>query len=632
MGVSNLVNPAVWSISQIVDHIKDRRIVLPRYQRAQVWGKAKQKKLIQSIMSGYPVGSLLVYENKADNTWQLIDGLQRTTAIERYQSNPLEFVDLDNLIAGSEELKLSYSTIFKEVKAQDLIDEDGESTLKQAISDWLHSVQLSLTSEYNPYSLAQAIVQYYIDMNESLSLSIQQSAISSINDAITDSKLLDQIKKEVDIDSYSIPVIFYSGEKKNLPEIFDRVNVEGTKLSKYDVLAAVWYGSSSRVQISDSQIKDAIRHKYEQVQQDGFVVDELENEFDDYTLYEYLFGVGKHFADESRYDILFKGGRDKTAVESFAFTIACISHHQKLSDIEKLPDTIRTVEGLADNATIDLSGFFDALKESVDFVCETLRPYIGIEFQKPFVAHTEYQICSYITRALVGRYDIASWEEKPGWKDDRGKLREGIPQHYLYELMTNTWGNAGDSRLYNNVWSGRNPSEAYTRGYTREEWERVIDTWLNEDRRKKQKARSSIDSVSKVFLKYVYGAIAQADEEKKKFDIDHIFPIKALVNQFKDEEESEGWPMSAIGNLEFLQSDINQKKRIQTLGDYYNATNNAPKGMSDETKREILARFSLCEDPGSVTITDDWGEDDYLRFIKAREIVLKDRLLKRFNL
>lgn len=82
--------------------------------------------------------------------------------------------------------------------------------------------------------------------------------------------------------------------------------------------------------------------------------------------------------------------------------------------------------------------------------------------------------------------------------------------------MTNTWGNAGDSKLYNNVQSGRNPSEAYTQGYTREEWERVIDTWLDEDRRKKnQKTRSSIDSVSKVFLKYVYGAIAQADERKR---------------------------------------------------------------------------------------------------------------------
>ncbi len=42
--------------------------------------------------------------------------------------------------------------------------------------------------------------------------------------------------------------------------------------------------------------------------------------------------------------------------------------------------------------------------------------------------------------------------------------------------------------------------------------------------------------------------------------------------------------MSAIGNLVFLQSDINQKKRIQTLGEYYNTTNNAPKGMSDEVK------------------------------------------------
>ncbi len=126
-----------------------------------------------------------------------------------------------------------------------------------------------------------------------------QTSANALYAEIKQSRFLDDIKEEVDIDSYSIPVIFYSGEKNNLPEIFDRVNVEGTKLSKYDVLAAVWYGSSSRVQINDSEIKDAIRHKFEQVQQDRFVVDELDSELENYTLYEYLFGVGEYFADES---------------------------------------------------------------------------------------------------------------------------------------------------------------------------------------------------------------------------------------------------------------------------------------------------------------------------------------------
>lgn len=634
MGFSNLVNPAIWSISQIVDNIKDGKIVLPRYQRAQVWSNSKRRKLIQSIMQGYPIGSLLVYENKDENNWQLIDGLQRATAIERYQKNPLEFVDLGDLIEGSEKLRDSFEVIFDTSVELGLVAECEKDAFFQAVSCWLPGVKISSPSDYNPLALANAIVERCSELGKDFGGEEQETLLAvKLNQAIQSSSFLDQIKEEVNIDSYSIPVVFYSGNKKNLPDIFDRVNVEGTKLSKYDVLAAVWYGSSSRILIDNKAIKDAIQQKYEQVTKDGFIIDESDHEEDDYTLYEYLFGIGKLLADNPKYEILFKSGRDSTSVESFSFTIACIAYHQKLGEIDKLPDTIREKEGLSENAVIDLSHFFQALQESVNFVCDTLKPYIGIEFQKPFIAHTEYQICSYITRALVGKYDYRfSWKERTNWKNDRKQLEKGIPQHYLYELMTNTWGNAGDSRLYNNVWSGSEPSDAYTHGYTRDEWESAIRTWFNEDLRKKQRSRSSIDAVSKVFLKYIYGTIAQADEEKGRFDIDHIFPVKLLAERLKEDDESEGWPMSAIGNLEFLQSSINQKKNAQTLGDYYNGEGNAPMGMTDKDKREILRRFSLCEDPGSVTFTEGWGEEDFLRFIKQRELILKDKLLKRFDL
>lgn len=68
MGSSNLVNPEVWLVSKIVENIDEKKVILPRYQRAQVWTKKKQKSLIDSMMSGFPIGSLLLYENKADGT------------------------------------------------------------------------------------------------------------------------------------------------------------------------------------------------------------------------------------------------------------------------------------------------------------------------------------------------------------------------------------------------------------------------------------------------------------------------------------------------------------------------------------------------------------------------------------
>ncbi len=43
MGSSNLVNPEVWLVSKIVENIDEKKVILPRYQRAQVWTKKKQK-------------------------------------------------------------------------------------------------------------------------------------------------------------------------------------------------------------------------------------------------------------------------------------------------------------------------------------------------------------------------------------------------------------------------------------------------------------------------------------------------------------------------------------------------------------------------------------------------------------
>lgn len=42
------------------------------------------------------------------------------------------------------------------------------------------------------------------------------------------------------IASTIIPVIVYTGDENNLPEIFDRINSQGTPLDQYEVYAAAW--------------------------------------------------------------------------------------------------------------------------------------------------------------------------------------------------------------------------------------------------------------------------------------------------------------------------------------------------------------------------------------------------------
>lgn len=62
------------------------------------------------------------------------------------------------------------------------------------------------------------------------------------------------------IASTVIPVIVYTGDENNLPEIFDRINSQGTPLDQYEVYAAAW-PVQQKFMIKDSQIIEHVIRK-----------------------------------------------------------------------------------------------------------------------------------------------------------------------------------------------------------------------------------------------------------------------------------------------------------------------------------------------------------------------------------
>ncbi|WP_017522442.1 GmrSD restriction endonuclease domain-containing protein [Pusillimonas noertemannii] len=75
------------SIGEIVTMYDNREIIIdPEFQRLFRWDIGQKSKLIESLLLGIPLPSIFVFE-KADGTWELIDGLQRISTI-------LEFMGL----------------------------------------------------------------------------------------------------------------------------------------------------------------------------------------------------------------------------------------------------------------------------------------------------------------------------------------------------------------------------------------------------------------------------------------------------------------------------------------------------------------------------------------------------------
>ena len=81
-----------WTINDLLSLLSKGKLDLnPPYQRNPIWTKQTQKQLIYSIKQGQPIPNLFLLRNGPD-TFEMVDGQQRTRALKLYQTtNELDF-------------------------------------------------------------------------------------------------------------------------------------------------------------------------------------------------------------------------------------------------------------------------------------------------------------------------------------------------------------------------------------------------------------------------------------------------------------------------------------------------------------------------------------------------------------
>ncbi|PIQ09285.1 MAG: hypothetical protein COW71_07090 [Ignavibacteriales bacterium CG18_big_fil_WC_8_21_14_2_50_31_20] len=73
-----------WSIEKLLDVVENGRLLLnPPFQRNFVWSPTDQEELIESIIKGYPLPTLFIYESSKNN-YEMIDGQQRTRTLLKF--------------------------------------------------------------------------------------------------------------------------------------------------------------------------------------------------------------------------------------------------------------------------------------------------------------------------------------------------------------------------------------------------------------------------------------------------------------------------------------------------------------------------------------------------------------------
>ena len=332
----------------------------------------------------------------------------------------------------------------------------------------------------------------------------------------------------------------YSGDPAELPEIFSRLNKSGTTLSKYQIFAAAWVDDDTIA--ANPDVRKAIETKYTDLEAEGFEVEDQEGgDPSTVSLFEYLYGLSGLLGEKFK-KLLRSDDGDSAA----AFSLVTLARGQRLDKMDTLPTF---AAGRDAAGRIDPGAMEKALLASAAFVEEALAPFLGLQLnQKERPPHGELQIISIIAATAAARYNsTGDWKEvsKTEWKRKSELLKAAIPQHYLLDLIRQTWRGPLYTLAYDRVWNvaagNPVPSETYMTPPDKKAWTGALDLWFDEELAERYLKRPNINAIERTFLRFVYSPIVTvAAFNTHRFDVDHLFPVSRIVGIAKTDASGVG--------------------------------------------------------------------------------------------
>ena len=580
------------------------KITVPDFQRGIVWGLDDRQKLVDSIFSGYPIGSLLLFKrgNSDDQIqYSLIDGLQRSTTLRIYAESPASHFRNDWLNQKQWFLNLA-----------EALSERG-TTLSEAqekLTSWAQNLP-SISSARTSQLQSMLVDSGMVSLEEVMALNVLLDAFC------------DGIGSDYSIDDYIVPTVVYSGDSDNLSEIFSRINKQGRKLTRLQIIAANWHDCSVQLDMTntlEAKIAKRVRERFFAFESQGYEIEDFDRD-DSSTycdnLFQYLFGLGKILVDDS--EGLFEPSSE-TDPDTLAFYLLGISKELSVSELETLPVT------LGDSP--DLSKFSAACSDAVGIVSGAFRWITNLKLNrtssKLFIPHSTNQMISIIGRVLIEKYNPADWSVRSTWDEQRPGLMSGIKSHYLLDIIRNYWAGSGDSKMFKRCWATteggalvRDPT--YLNSPDVDSASDALQAWYSEQMQGKQKKRAAPNAAQKTVLKYIYSRlITVAENEEESYEIEHINSVRHMKSRIA-ETNSGGWPMNSIGNLMILQRETNRAKGASSVKEY----------LAGEPERESFDEVERLLITGVFDIPDFSELDDrtYRNYCDSRWISLKRTLL-----
>ena len=590
---------------------KGGNINVPKYQRGISWKKSQQDKLIDSLINKYPFGCLLLYEIDTNN-YKIIDGLQRSYTVIDFYDKPMTYFS---------ERHISESEIEKIVKYTDDLEikEDIRINLPHIIQEYVSSTCMNIEQlkEIDTASLAAKVIEKWgslIRYTDNIIVILKNITNNFCN-------YYDDISENL-----RIPALVFKSPEEKLPEIFERINTEGSKLSKYQIYSATW--SDDKVVINNKNLQDIItyvKNRYDSYLREIGTLEDYDSRkitmTKEISIFDMIYGFGKMICKEFNnlfiYEPDTKDGNIK--VDSIGFNLINSCLLQKSSNMKNLNIIIKELVGYESN---DICTFLNNILECIKHVNKKLRRGIDFKCNKKQDSnisplHTELQIVSIIASLFIEKY--VSYENddegniknivvhkvcKPEWNEyKKSKFDSNVLKIYAKDLIEAKWKGSGDSKLYNILTN----KKYYMRSVTWEEFEECLNHYYEgqkSERNEKTKV-SNPSSADKLILNLVYMNILSAGDQldDTSYDIEHLATkgnMKSKIKYYNEKEKEDfSLPISSIGNLCLLPKEYNEQKGEKLIYQFQEY-------FDKKTKQNVKIPISKYEKKFTFTTSTDF--------------------------
>lgn len=212
MSDPSAVKPSAWTylIEDIVAYVIEGRVRIPGFQRSFRWQWEDVRRLLESIVRGYPIGSLLLWSKDAKSDTLTLGAI-------RVDAPALE--DALWVVDGQQRL-ISLANTLSDAGYQDsrfglAYDLEGKAFVKPA-KERPHTIPLPVIFDL------QRLLKWFADHPESLDFFDRATSVAKA------------------IRQYGIPAYIVKGrDEAELQDIFDRMNNYGKRLTRAEIFAAL---------------------------------------------------------------------------------------------------------------------------------------------------------------------------------------------------------------------------------------------------------------------------------------------------------------------------------------------------------------------------------------------------------